>query len=158
MSVRLSEDEIWAFLHEAHTGILTTLRRDGWPISLPVWFAALDRKIYVSGPAQTKKFARLRRDDRVAFLSETGLRWRDLKAVHLHGRARFVEDEALLARVRERLDEKYAAFRTERSAMPAATQQHYTQKRPLVIEIQPEARVLSWHNAKLRLESGAGPA
>ncbi len=151
MSVRLSEDEIWAFLHEAHTGILTTLRRDGWPISLPVWFAALERRIYVSGPAQTKKFARLRHDDRAAFLSETGLRWRDLKAVHLHGHARFVEDEALRARVQARMDEKYAAFRTARSAMPAATRQHYTQRPPLMIEIQPAGRVLSWHNAKLAL-------
>ncbi len=152
MSVRLSDAEIWAFLEQSHTGILTTLRRDGWPISLPVWFLVLERKVYVSGPAQTKKFARLRRDDRVAFLAETGLHWRDLKAVHLHGHARFVADEALLARVQARLDEKYAAFRTARSAMPAATQQHYLQQRPLVIEIQPEARVLSWHNAKLGLK------
>ena len=44
----------------AHTGVLTSLRRDGAPVSLPVWFVALDRRIYVSGPARTKKFARIR--------------------------------------------------------------------------------------------------
>jgi nitroimidazol reductase NimA-like FMN-containing flavoprotein (pyridoxamine 5'-phosphate oxidase superfamily) len=153
MSVRLNEDEIWAFLHEAHTGILTTLKRDGWPISLPVWFAALDRKVYVAGPAQTKKFARVRHDDRVGFLAETGIYWKDLKAVHLQGRARIVADDALIARVQQRLDEKYEAFRTKRSSMPAATQQHYERKGPTVIEIQPLPRVLSWHNAKLSLKS-----
>jgi nitroimidazol reductase NimA-like FMN-containing flavoprotein (pyridoxamine 5'-phosphate oxidase superfamily) len=153
MSVRLGEEEIWAFLHEAHTGILTTLKRDGWPISLPVWFAALDRKIYVSGPAQTKKFARVRRDDRVAFLAETGLYWKDLKAVHLHGHARIVEDAGLKTRVKARLDEKYDAFRTQRAVMPAATQQHYERVPPTVIEITPLPRVLSWHNAKLALKA-----
>ncbi|HEX4530444.1 MAG TPA: pyridoxamine 5'-phosphate oxidase family protein [Acidimicrobiia bacterium] len=47
MGVRLSEDEAWAELDAAHTGILTTLRRDGWPVSLPVWFATIGRQIYV---------------------------------------------------------------------------------------------------------------
>ena len=68
MSLRLSADEAWAFLENGHTGILTSLRRDGWPISLPVWYVALERRIYVSGPARTKKFGRMKRDPRVALM------------------------------------------------------------------------------------------
>ena len=49
MGVRLSEEEAWAELGAAHTGILTTLRRDGRPVSLPVWFATVGRRIYVVG-------------------------------------------------------------------------------------------------------------
>ena len=71
MSVRLSSDEAWEVLAHAHTGILTSLRRDGRPITLPVWFAVLDRRIYVSGPATAKRHARVRRDPRVAFLVDT---------------------------------------------------------------------------------------
>ena len=41
MGVRLSEEEAWAELATAHTGILTTLRRDGRPVSLPVWLVAV---------------------------------------------------------------------------------------------------------------------
>jgi hypothetical protein len=52
--IRLSVDEAWDTIDRAHTGILTTLRRDGVPVSLPVWFVVLDRRIYVSGPANTK--------------------------------------------------------------------------------------------------------
>ncbi len=55
-SVRMNNDEAWAVLESAHTGVLTSLRADGWPISLPVWFGALDRRIYVAGQAHTKKF------------------------------------------------------------------------------------------------------
>ncbi len=62
MSVRLTPDEAWAVLERAHTGILTTLRRDGMPISLPMWFVVLDRTICISAPSGTKKLARLRHD------------------------------------------------------------------------------------------------
>lgn len=149
MSVRLSEEELWAFLEEGHTGIFTSLRRDGWPISLPVWYVVLDRKIFLGGAAKTKKFTRVRNDDRVSFLVETGLAWKELKAVQLTGRAHLVTDEAEVARVDKELDRKYAAYRTERKAMPAATRQHYSGRAVLVIE--PEGRILTWDNAKLRL-------
>ena len=92
MSIRLSEDEAWEVLRTAHTGIFTTLRRDGFPVSLPVWFVVEDRTILVAGPAVTKKFARVRHDDRVSFLVESGERWRELRAVHVVGRAEIVED------------------------------------------------------------------
>ncbi len=59
----------------------------GAPISLPVWFVALDRRIYVAGPAHTKKFARIRNDPRVAFVVESGTHWAELVGVHLTGRA-----------------------------------------------------------------------
>ena len=150
MSVRLSEDEAWAFLEQGHTGIFTSLRRDGRPVSLPVWYVALERRVYVGGPAQTRKFGRVRHDDRVAFLVESGLAWKDLKAVHVSGRARILDDADEIARVHEALDRKYAAFRTERSAMPDATREHYGSRAVLCIE--PEGRMLTWDNARIRLD------
>ena len=39
--VRLSPDEVWSVIKGSHTGILATLRRDGVPIMLPIWFAAV---------------------------------------------------------------------------------------------------------------------
>ncbi len=91
-SVRLSRDEAWAELTNAHTGILTTLRRDGVPITLPVWFVVLDERIYVSAPGHTKKIARVRNDPRVSFLVESGERWAELRAVHVTGKGHIVED------------------------------------------------------------------
>ncbi len=38
MGVRLNADEMRNFLEKAHTAILTTLRRDGFPVALPTWF------------------------------------------------------------------------------------------------------------------------
>ena len=47
VTVRLNEDEIWSFLEQGHTGILTSLRRDGTPIALPVWYAVHERTVAV---------------------------------------------------------------------------------------------------------------
>ena len=147
-SIRLSPSEAWQVIEDAHTGILTTLRRDGMPVSLPVWFVVLDRRVYVAGPARTKKFARIRRDARVAFLVESGTAWAELVGVHLTGTARELDDPELLARVHAALDAKYSAFRSDHALMPARTAQHY-ETATATIAIEPDERVLSWDNARL---------
>ena len=58
MGVRLTEDEAWERLATSHTGIITTLRRDGWPVSLPMWFAVVDRKSYMREHAASQKATR----------------------------------------------------------------------------------------------------
>jgi PPOX class probable F420-dependent enzyme len=147
-SVRMSRDEAWAVLEHAHTGILTSLRADGWPISLPVWFVVLDRRIYVAGPAHTKKFARIRNDPRVSFVVESGTRWAELVGVHVTGRAVVLEAGARSDRVMAAFAAKYGAFRTPRPDMPSATRAQY-ETRTTTIEIEPEDRILSWDNARL---------
>jgi nitroimidazol reductase NimA-like FMN-containing flavoprotein (pyridoxamine 5'-phosphate oxidase superfamily) len=148
MSVRLSADEAWAVIEASHTGIFTSLRRDGVPIALPVWFAVMERRIYVSGPATVKRLLRVRRDPRVSFLVESGERWAELCAVHMTGRARIVTEPELLAKVAAALNAKYAAFRTPRASMPAGTRAHYETARA-TIEIVPDARMLTWDNARV---------
>ena len=153
-SVRMSRPEAWRALADAHTGILTTLCRSGVPISLPVWFVVLDERIFVSGPAHTKKFARVRADARAGFLVESGLLWSELSGVHLTGRARFVTDPSALARVAVALEAKYAEYRTPRAAMPVGTRARY-ETETATIEFVADQRILSWDNS--RLELGEAP-
>ncbi len=144
---RLSEDEMWAFVTDAHTGIMTTLRRDGSPVALPLWFVVVDRTIYTR--TRGKKVARIANDTRASFLVESGERWAELKAVHLSGTATIVDpDAALTAAIDAEMHRKYAAFRTPASKMPAATAQHYASSMRL-IGFVPTGKVLSWDNAKL---------
>jgi PPOX class probable F420-dependent enzyme len=146
VTARLSRDEAWRVLAASHTGILTTLRADGAPISLPVWFAVLDERVYVGAPAATRKVGRVRRDSRVSFLVESGERWADLQGVHLTGHALVVDDPTVIARVRAALDAKYASYRTARAEMPDATRRVY--EAPIaIVEIRPDDRILSWDNA-----------
>jgi len=144
---RLSDDEVWAFVTDAHTGVMTTLRRDGSPVALPLWFAVVDRAIYTR--TRGKKLARIANDARASFLVESGEKWGELKAVHLNGTAAIIQADAeLTAAIDAEMQRKYAAFRTPTSKMPAATVQHYATSMQMV-RFVPEGKVLSWDNAKL---------
>jgi PPOX class probable F420-dependent enzyme len=150
VSVRLNDDEAWEVLRAAHTGILTTLRRDGSPVALPVWFVVDGKTILVSGPSTTKKFVRVRRDPRVSFLVESGEAWAELEAVHVSGRAELVEDPDWPA-IDAMFDAKYRAFRTPSEAMPERTRVHYDVGRKL-LRIVPEGKLLTWDNRRLGVQ------
>lgn len=147
-SPRMTEDEIWSFVTDAHTGIMTTLRRDGVPIALPLWFVCLDRNIYAR--TRGKKLHRISNDPRASFLVESGERWADLKAVHLTGTAEIVDlDAELGGRFRAEMDRKYATSRTASGEMPEATAKHYATAIGGVVRFTPDERVLNWDNSKL---------
>jgi nitroimidazol reductase NimA-like FMN-containing flavoprotein (pyridoxamine 5'-phosphate oxidase superfamily) len=151
VSIRLSREESWRELAGAHTGILTSLRVDGTPITLPIWFVALDERVYFTAPARTKKIARLRRNPRCSFLVESGTYWRELKAVLLTGNAREVTEDRAVRRVREALDAKYGDYRTQHSTMPDATRSVYEAPGRITFEIIPDDRILTWDNARIDL-------
>jgi nitroimidazol reductase NimA-like FMN-containing flavoprotein (pyridoxamine 5'-phosphate oxidase superfamily) len=150
MGVRLTEDEAWRELARAHTGIITTMRRDGMPVSLPTWFVAFDRHVYVRTPSTAKKVTHVQRDPRASFLVERGERWAELCAVMLYASVELLapgpEAEAVLAA----LDEKYADFRTEPQEMPDATRAHYSVGFE-ILKLTPTDRLITWDNSRIRL-------
>jgi general stress protein 26 len=151
MGIRLSADEAWDVLASAHTGIFTSLRADGTPIALPVWFAAIDRTICFGSRSHSKKVARIRRNPRGSFLVESGTRWAELKGVHLTGRVEIVTDDALISRVRAEMDNKYASFRTPPAEMPPNTQEYYEAGNRVQLRFIPDERILTWDNSRIPL-------
>ena len=150
MGIKLDEDQLWAFLTEGHEGTFTTLRSDGWPVSLPVWYVVRDRTVFLRTQPRTKKVARLANDPRSSFLVSSGARWAELKAVVLTCEAVAVEDDLVRAEVFTLFDEKYDAFRTPTAKMPTSSQKHY-KGRPVVIRLDVVDAVLSWDNSRLRM-------
>lgn len=151
-SVRLTADQAWQVTAASHTGILTTLRRDGSPVALPVWFVVHEQRIYVSSPGRAKKVARLRADPRCSFLVESGQRWAELTAVHWSGTATVITDESLpvASAVRAAIAAKYDAYRTPQTAMPSETVSFYqAQGGQVLICIDVAERFLSWQNSAL---------
>jgi PPOX class probable F420-dependent enzyme len=147
VSIRLTPDEAWDVLARAHTGILTTLRADGAPVTLPVWFVVLDRTICFRTPTRAKKVARIRRDPRASFLVESGKRWAELRAVHLSGRAELVEDDATRASIGSAIDEKYAPYRTAVADLPASARERYNDW--AFFRFVPGPRLLTWDNSHM---------
>jgi PPOX class probable F420-dependent enzyme len=150
-SVRLSREAAWDLTADSHTGIFTSLRRDGTPVSIPIWFVVLDERIYIRTPGRSKKAARVRHNPRCAFLVESGTRWAELRAVHFTGTARILPgDDALAIGADAAITTKYAPFRAARAGMPATAAQHYEGLGDrVVIQISPDDRILSWDNAAL---------
>lgn len=147
-SPRMTDAEIWDCVTEAHTGIFVTLRRDGIPIAMPMWFACLDRHVYMQ--TRGRKLQRIGNDPRAAFLVESGERWADLKAVHLTGTAELIDpDDDLAARFGAEIDRKYAAFRAAASEMPTETAEYYRTRLRGLVRFTPDDRILNWDNAKL---------
>lgn len=138
---------MWELVAGSHTGILATLRGDGAPAAVPMWFVVEDGCVFVRTLAGSAKAANVRRDPRVCFTVECGLAWAELRAAVIHGRASFVEDPQRCARIDALFDVKYAGYRTP-DTVPEATRRHYARSRSH-IAIRPDGRPLTWDNAKL---------
>jgi nitroimidazol reductase NimA-like FMN-containing flavoprotein (pyridoxamine 5'-phosphate oxidase superfamily) len=153
MGVRLTEDEAWDRLTTSHTGIITTLRRDGWPVSLPMWFAVVDRKIYMRTLAASKKALRIKRDQRACFIVESGEAWKDLAAVVVSARASLIDPDSDEAkRALAAIGAKYEGFGLPQKQVPEATRKHYGGGN-VVIRLDPAGEMITWNNAKIRLKA-----
>lgn len=144
MGFRLSKDDAWDLVARAHTGIVTTLRRDGRPVSVPVWHVVLDGAVWVQTPPSTKKLARIRNDDRAHVLVEEGRAWAELRSVSFEARAAIVDDgQAAL----DAIAAKYADFQPPMEKLPEAVRSYYSDFR--VVRLDPVGRLHSFNNRAL---------
>lgn len=147
MGVELSEREAWSLIAGSHTGILTTLRRDGSPVATAMWFVVLDDTVYLRTLARSAKAANVRRDPRVSFLVEHGRAWAELRCAHLSGRVEPVGDARLRQRIDAEFDRKYDGYRLP-DDVPEATRRHYAAAR-IHLRLVPTRPLYAWDNAKL---------
>lgn len=85
---------------------LTTYRRDGRPVTTPVWAAPLNGNLYLVTARSTGKVRRLRATDRVRFAPSNMNGRRILGAWH-EGSGRVVEDEQRRGEALAALQRKY---------------------------------------------------
>lgn len=149
MAITLDDAEQRRLLDRSHTGILTTLRADGRPVSLPVWFVLIDDAIYVQTPSRSAKIKRARRDPRGTFLVESGERWAELTALHLDVEVSLVDDEGTVDAVTKAINTKYEGHRLRVEGLPERVQRAYADQATL--ELRPTGDTLSWDNAKIRM-------
>ncbi|MEA2166720.1 MAG: hypothetical protein QOF76_20 [Solirubrobacteraceae bacterium] len=144
MRFRMTNDEAWDYIAQSHTGIVTTLRKDGRPITQAVWHVVMDGSVFVQTPPTTKKLKRIAHDARAYFLVESGEAWTELRSVSFEARAALVEDgAAALAAIHA----KYAAFEPPLDRLPEAVQRVYSEK--VVVRLDPVGRLNSFNNAAL---------
>ena len=101
---KMTEEVREKFLAATRLGILTTLARDGAPISMPVWFDWDGRAVRVFTGTDSAKVKRIRRDARISVLIVNHLDEKEAW-VAFDGSAIIRQDGAV--DLLERLAEKY---------------------------------------------------
>lgn len=149
MAITLDPQETEAFLKDKKTLILTTLRKDGSPTSVPMWFVYQDGCVSMHSLKRGAKVHNVRRDPRVCLVVEGGERWAGLKAVVIQGRCAVLEDPAEVARFDAAYHQKYAGLTRPDEVLPQRVRDHYAGPW-VVLKVTPE-RVRTWDNSKIRL-------
>jgi nitroimidazol reductase NimA-like FMN-containing flavoprotein (pyridoxamine 5'-phosphate oxidase superfamily) len=153
MGIRLNTEEQAEFLERGHTAIITTVKRDGWPVSLPVWYVYVGGHIYIGSPEPSAKIKRIRHDNRAWFLAESGEKWKELAAVGFAARAVLVNGDEF-DRAMAVFDEKYAAFRTPEEEMPDVAARYYSKH--VVFRLDQVGDAVTWDNSRIRLKTRSG--
>lgn len=151
MGLQLNDSEREAFLSNAHTAMITTLRRDGWPVTLPIWFVWVDSQFYIGTPPSSAKMKRIRHDDRCCVLVEAGKAWVDLAAVEFPARAVKLDAGPEAERIAKLLDEKYVEFQPPWDRVPDVVLRSYADR--TYLRMEPAGPMISWDNSKIRLKS-----
>lgn len=149
MAITLDPQEIEAFLNEKKTLALTTLRKDGSPVSVPMWFVYQDGCVYMHSLKSGAKVRNALRDPRVSVVAESGNAWRELKGVAIQGRCSVLEAPAEIARFDAAYDRKYAGLKRPDHLLPERIRGHYAGPW-VILKVTPD-KVRTWDNGKIRL-------
>src|SRR4051794_27822439 len=142
--IRMSDEEIDAFLHERHTMNVATFNHDDTIHLVAMWYGFYNGLCAFETFTKSQKVLNLRRDQRISVLVEDGDDYGELRGVEIVGRGEVVDDSGVLMEVAASVVERYMGVSGE-DAKAAAEQ--LARKRSAIV-IHPE-RIVSWNHAKL---------
>ncbi len=81
--IRMSDEEVLAFLDEERTVVCATNGRDGFPHLMPLWYVVRDGRLWSWTFARSQKVRNLERDPRATLQVEAGEEYHLLRGVML---------------------------------------------------------------------------
>jgi PPOX class probable F420-dependent enzyme len=147
--IKMSDEEINAFLHGRHSMSMATMGPDGRIQLVAMWYGFIEGDIGFETKAKSQKVLNLRRDNRLTVMVEDGETYDQLRGVELAGWGEIIEDpEQLLALGVSVWERYYGPFSDEQRPFVDAML-----KKRVLIRLHTE-KVVSWDHRKL----GAAPA
>jgi len=143
--IKMTEDQIAAFLAAGQDLQVASINADGTPHLVTMWFVVRDGQIRFWTYGKSQKIVNLHRDPRISVLVTTGDTYEELKGVSVSGRAELVDDDTERARFAEEIYEKQWGPITDDSMRAGI--QGMGAKRTIVV-VKPE-HVMSWDHSKL---------
>jgi PPOX class probable F420-dependent enzyme len=142
--IKMTDEEVAAFLAEQRIVVCATNGRDGWPHLMPLWYVVRDGELWSWTYAKSQKVRNIERDDRVTLQVETGEAYEELHGVMIKARAvlhRQTDDVAALG---------LEIFSRYTSGESDAIREMVAQQAPKRVAIQFVAHALtSWDHRKL---------
>ncbi len=81
--IRMSGEEVAAFLDEQRTVVCATNGRDGYPHLMPLWYVVRDGELWAWTYRASQKVRNLERDTRATLQVEAGTDYQELRGVML---------------------------------------------------------------------------
>jgi len=161
--IRMSDDEVLAFLDEQRTVTCATNGRDGFPHLMPLWFvvrgpqpsepapadpAAQDGtwRLWAWTYAKSQKVRNIERDPRVTLQVEAGVEYHLLRGVMFRAEARVHRDTPLVEALGTEIFQRYGNTEVLDEGVRAMVAQQATKR--VALEFVEGSRV-SWDHRKL---------
>jgi PPOX class probable F420-dependent enzyme len=143
-TVKMSPDEVEAFLGEHRTATMCTMHPDGSIHAVAMSYGFLDGALAIETKEKSQKVQNLRRDPRLTFLIEAGDRYEELRGVEIVGRARIIDDPDVVW--------QFGVAMYERHVGPYSEDQRAMLEQALakrVVVAVDATRVVSWDHRKM---------
>src|SRR5215831_3184181 len=105
--IRMSEDELRAFLDEQRTMAVATIGRDGFAHVVAMWYVLVDGKLAFWTYAKSQKAVNLRRQPQVTCLIQTGEAYNELRGAQIKGCGAIIDDFDAVLRLGDTIWERY---------------------------------------------------
>jgi PPOX class probable F420-dependent enzyme len=147
--IRLTDEEIEAFLGSAKTVVMATLNHDGYPHLVPMWYSVLDGLVHMHTYKSSQKVKNIERDARGSILVEDGTDYDKLRGVFVRGRFEIIDDQELCYRIAVASAKKYQGLDED----TAGTALRYYIRKRVALVFHPE-KTSSWDHRKTTSPGG----
>jgi PPOX class probable F420-dependent enzyme len=144
--IRMSDDEVLAFLGEQRTVTCATNGRDGYPHLMPLWYVVRGSTIWSWTYAKSQKVRNIERDPRVTLQVEAGVEYHLLRGVMFRCEVRVHRDTPFVEALGTEIFQRYGNVETLDEGVRAMVAQQATKR--VALEFVEQSRV-SWDHRKL---------
>jgi PPOX class probable F420-dependent enzyme len=106
--IKLSEDELAAFLDEQRVVVCATNGVSGWPHVMPLWYVVRNGDLWAWTYAKSQKVRNLERDPRATLQIEAGDSYDQLRGVMIEAQTELQRDTAVVADLGTELLARYS--------------------------------------------------
>jgi PPOX class probable F420-dependent enzyme len=145
--IKLSEDEQRELLESERVVVVSSLGRNGWPHSMPLWYVLRDGEVWIWTYAKSQKVRNLERDPRATLLVETGHEYTELRGVMIEADAEIHRDLETVSGFGKELTVRYSEGIESVEGDAAAALEAQAAKR-VAIQFHPR-RTATWDHRKL---------